>query len=314
MNEHIEALIAKKLSQGLDAGEEEELAAWLKEPENKHVFDEFRKAWEISGETLVSSDWDVDAEWEEFKKLQQHQPRKPSLITPSSVWWTATAAAAIILAVIIIGPFKSHEVSILARNAGEVVPLPDGSTIRLNKDAVLSYQKGFNKNHRQVQLDGEAFFEVEKSVHPFEIITPGCTTRIVGTAFNLRTVNGETSLYVSEGIVAFHAGTKGEIQVHPNQQALFVEGKGIVAFDTIANENSIAWMSHKLTFYNQSLQKVLEDVGRYYGKKVAVSPSVSDRQFTGSFESAQLNDLLEVVTLSTNTTYALRNDSILIAN
>src|SRR6266705_1203492 len=67
------------------------------------------------------------------------------------------------------------------------VQLPDGSTVWLNASSNLTYDKDFGKNLREVNLTGEAFFDVVKDpAHPFIIHTNVIDVKVLGTEFNVR--------------------------------------------------------------------------------------------------------------------------------
>ena len=64
--------------------------------------------------------------------------------------------------------------------------LSDGSIIHLNS-GVVSYLKGFNNDKRQIELSGEAYFEVAKDINrPFTVIARS-NDNCSGTSFNVNT-------------------------------------------------------------------------------------------------------------------------------
>lgn len=66
-----------------------------------------------------------------------------------------------------------------------LVLLSDGSRVRLNSCSSLRYPVVFTGENRTVELEGEAYFEVEKSVHPFFVKTSNVNVRVTGTTFNV---------------------------------------------------------------------------------------------------------------------------------
>jgi len=74
-----------------------------------------------------------------------------------------------------------------------VVNLPDGSKISLNRNSVLTYRENFGKRNRNVELTGEAFFEIAPDASkPFIIDAGKADVRVVGTSFNVITNNTES--------------------------------------------------------------------------------------------------------------------------
>lgn len=83
--------------------------------------------------------------------------------------------------------FSENPVSIEVPSGQRMnITLPDGSTIWLNSETRLSYPALFSRNHRTVQLSGEALFDVKKDdSRPFIVETYACDVEVVGTMFNI---------------------------------------------------------------------------------------------------------------------------------
>ena len=69
----------------------------------------------------------------------------------------------------------------------QCIQLPDGSKVTLNRHSQLSYPETFNKE-RIVKLNGEAYFEVNKTGHPFTVSTQGMQIEVLGTTFNISAI------------------------------------------------------------------------------------------------------------------------------
>ena len=97
----------------------------------------------------------------------------------------------------------------------KTIELPDGRTITLETGKLakqadgsvmlrMSYAANFGRNERNVQLDGEAYFEVAKNKKiPFYVHTELNTVKVVGTRFNICAYKGskEFEATLVEGIV-----------------------------------------------------------------------------------------------------------------
>src|SRR5205085_10891901 len=70
--------------------------------------------------------------------------------------------------------------------------LPDGTQVWLNSDSKITYGESFMGATREVQLSGEAYFDVVKDKeHPFIIHTQSIDLKVLGTAFNVRSYANE---------------------------------------------------------------------------------------------------------------------------
>src|SRR5579872_3819268 len=77
-------------------------------------------------------------------------------------------------------------------NAKQEIKLPDGSHVWLHSSSQLRYPRKFDKDNREVFLDGEAYFEIVKDpAKPFIVHAHETTTKVVGTSFDLRNYGKE---------------------------------------------------------------------------------------------------------------------------
>ena len=68
------------------------------------------------------------------------------------------------------------------------VKLPDNSVVILSPGAGLMYGEKFEDDRREVQLTGDAFFEVRKNPSkPFFVYSGKLVTRVLGTSFRIKT-------------------------------------------------------------------------------------------------------------------------------
>ncbi len=74
------------------------------------------------------------------------------------------------------------------------VILPDGSKIWLNAGSKIKYNRHFYKNSREVFLEGEAYFNVEKTKRPFIVYTSHINIHVLGTVFNVKSYPEEDNI------------------------------------------------------------------------------------------------------------------------
>ena len=111
------------------------------------------------------------------------------------------------------------------KKKGKAVTLPDGSTVYMNAGARLSYSKQFGRKNREVQLTGEAFFDVTPDKkRPFSISAGNAVIRVLGTSFNVNSSNKENQVevYVSTGIVELSesGNQNNRVLIHPGNIGL----------------------------------------------------------------------------------------------
>lgn len=109
------------------------------------------------------------------------------------------------------------------------VLLVDGSKVILQPGASIRHAAFFQKDKREVFLDGNAFFEIAKDAgRPFYVYTKDLVVHVLGTSFNVTTnkENGDITVLVRSGKVAVSKTTspaKQQLILESNQQVLYKE-------------------------------------------------------------------------------------------
>ncbi|QRR00272.1 FecR family protein [Dyadobacter sandarakinus] len=79
-----------------------------------------------------------------------------------------------------------------------LISLSDQSTVSLDPGSKLSYPDHFEDGSRTVYLSGSAFFQVNGNpLQPFYVYADDVVTKVLGTGFRVRSVQGERSALVS---------------------------------------------------------------------------------------------------------------------
>lgn len=156
---------------------------------------------------------DPHQEWENFLDVLQEANPMEQLPTlhkikknHSKAYYLFRAVAAVfVIALLFIYTLKPKELSRVqyqASHDGEVIKLIDGSTITLAANAILDYPKNFiNQNIRYVVLQGDATFDIAKSILPFEVSYDSIHVEVLGTKFSLSSHNNSVIIKNLEGSV-----------------------------------------------------------------------------------------------------------------
>lgn len=194
--------------------------------------------------------------------------------------------------------------------------LPDGSVVTLNANSLLRYPVQFGKS-REVVLEGEAFFEVQKEEkQPFRVATGNVTTEVLGTAFNLKwDQSGQTvELEVTEGKVAFssfQAELSERIFVSAGEQAVYHGSTNTIERFEVFNPNLISWKTKKLVFSNTTVSKVLEDASGYFDVTFVVeNESIKNCKFSGTLDNPKLEDFLKALEYVLRSHYEINGKTI----
>jgi len=187
--------------------------------------------------------------------------------------------------------------------------LPDGSKVWLNAESALRFPTMFTGNERQVELTGEAYFEVAKlevpfssaetgKMKPFKVQTNGVNIEVLGTHFNVMAYSNEKSVNTTllEGSVRVsHLKTNNSQMLKPGQQARINESIKIVNVDT---EEAIAWKNGFFHFNGADIQTVMGQIERWYNVEVDYEGEITSKHFTGiisrEINASKVLDMLEL--------------------
>lgn len=182
------------------------------------------------------------------------------------------------------------------------VLLPDGSRVWLNAVSSLQYATEFaNKNLREVELQGEAYFEVKKdNRHPFRVKTKAQTVEVLGTHFNISNYPDESTIRTTlvEGSVKVKSEVSGFEQVlQPNQQAI-ANANGIQV-KTVNTTEVIDWKDGKFVFSNESIESLMRKIARWYNVEVVYEGEITKERFGGQVSRSQpISKILEALQLT----------------
>ena len=119
--------------------------------------------------------------------------------------------------------------------------LPDGTSGWLNNGSSLKYPVKFLNNYREVELIGEAYFDVSHQKNrPFIINTDGLDVKVLGTKLNVQVYPDEKiqAFTLEEGSIELIKWNEGEeinvLKMKPGQHAVYTKPED--QFD-IANKN-----------------------------------------------------------------------------
>jgi ferric-dicitrate binding protein FerR (iron transport regulator) len=326
----------------------------LPTPETNEVDDAFNRHINRLKEAGVNWDPTGNSEDQPGPTLTQKRSRKivmvisiaAALLMVASIFWyssvTKHPASSRPFAATHTG--EKNEVS--TRNGSKSkITLPDGSKVWLNAGSVLTYNKDFGGNIREVNLSGEAFFEVMPATSPataqripFIIHTQHIDVRVLGTAFNVKSYPGdrqtETSLVHGKVEVLIHNRPEEKFTLRPNEKLVVMNEEEntpattkpgasknqpfvslskltYTAADSLVVET--AWVQNKLVFDNESFGDVATKMERWYNVQIEFSDArKKELRFTGVLENETIQQALEYMTITAPFQYSMQGNKIII--
>lgn len=220
--------------------------------------------------------------------------RKKEKSRPVLMYWVSGAAAAVI--VTLLGLFQSGLFAPVEQNmmaASQTVWLPDSSMVLLNSRSTVAYNYQLIGGKRQIKLEGEAYFKVEKG-KPFQIDFPGGKLQVLGTEFNLSAYS-ENFIQVDcvSGKVEIETSGK-KVTLTKNQGMSYIGGKLEGPFAVTESD-----VQNRLDGYykwkDEPLHQLFRYIGYRFGYSIDVSESVKNRNFGGTIPLKNLQQSMDII-------------------
>lgn len=174
--------------------------------------------------------------------------------------------------------------TIIIPNGGTyTVTLSDGSKVWLNAGSSLKYPVRFTGNARQVDLTGEAYFEVASNpAQPFTVHCLGQNVAVLGTRFNVNAYTNEPVIRTTllEGRVRIEEGTHAVLLRAGEQSMVGADGTVRVSQD-IDTAEAMAWRYGMFQFNAADIGTVMRQIGRWYDVDVVYEGKLPDDRFHG---------------------------------
>lgn len=162
--------------------------------------------------------------------------------------------------------------------------LSDGTRVWLNSETRLRYPVVFSAKERQVEVSGEAYFEVYQEGRPFKVKISGqSTVEVTGTAFNVHAYpdEGMTKVTLVEGSVNL-SNLLGKVALVPGEQGFIVSG-GLPEKSLVNVSLYTAWKDGRFVFKEQTLEEIMQTISRWYDVRVEFAdPEVAQETFSGN--------------------------------
>lgn len=208
----------------------------------------------------------------------------------------------------------------------------------LNSETSLRYPANFDRESREVTIEGEAFFEVEKNPEkPFIVKTSELQVKVYGTSFNVKAYPKEKTIETTliEGklsIIPYEQKNTKEIFLKPQEKITYKKISGAVAeapsvkpktqtkggqieklepkIQLVTNVDvkpESSWKAGKLYFKDETFGEMAIKLERWYDVKLHFEDEeIKEYRFTGVFDKETINQAMEALRLSSQESYHYR--------
>lgn len=316
-------LLSKEKLGTLSEGEQHQLYQWYEDFDNKNRH-----------KVIFHSQDDEQATKQRLfdKIIENDLFEQPASITWHRQWLRAVASIIVLISVSLYF-YNQHQdkqanvsetvemvSSEAQRGTVRTIELGDGTKVWLNAGSKLIYPKKFGPTSRQVELFGEAFFEVSTDTErPFKVLSGDMETLVLGTSFNVRAYKEEEHMdvKVSSGKVRVFRNLTGKqtrlADLTVGERLSVDRVKSEVSVSQIEAETISAWRDGTLIFDQTLLKDVLNQIAYRYD--VQIIENINDKtscRFSAHFKNESLPSVLASIAMVTGVKYKINGHTILL--
>ena len=192
--------------------------------------------------------------------------------------------------------------------------LPDGTKVWLDASSSLSYPTAFTGKDRQVQLKGEAYFEVvEDKSKPFTVLVNDMQVNVLGTHFNVMAYDDESAIKTTllEGAVKVTRGQTSQV-LAVGQEASCDKSSGSFKMLDVDADEAIAWKNGYFQFNGVSIETVMRQIARWYDVEVEYQGKTNEH-FRGTISrSSNASEVFKMLELTGAVHFSLEGKKIIV--
>ncbi|MDP4210813.1 MAG: FecR domain-containing protein [Bacteroidota bacterium] len=314
-----ESLIFKYIQGQCSPSEKEEILQWLAQSqENREVYFRFKALFYALKANSYAQNTHLEQSVKSFRQKTHRTNRIRTIMAISKY------AAILIIAVSIplfLWLTRSPKQEFITAQVGtndpiKSITLNDSTKVWLNKNSKLSYPQAFTGDERLVKLEGEAYFEVKKdSQHPFKVQTPSITICVLGTSFNVKTLNNHrlTETTLAEGKVSLQKADGKNIAVmKPGEQTNFDSQTNSLTTKEVDPELYSGWRQGALLLKNVTIAEIAKVIESMYRIHVQVNTAgLESKKYNFTFHRTQpIDTVMEMLQFIAPIKYKIKDKQI----
>lgn len=302
-------LITKYLDGRATAEEQAKLLVWLRQKENRIVFNSLKLDWK-NGLDVQQLPEGSEKSW---SSIQDH------LLQKSYTGWQSSRKmnqffriAAIFFFVLSLGSavyFVSNQfkttpeffTSVVAEN-GQIskVKLPDGSTVWLNSGSELSYSNLFASDNRNVSLSGEAYFQVTRNEEiPLVVSSGELQVKVLGTTFNVNAYleSDRIDVVLESGKVELLSTAQKSFKYYleSGERATFHKKSRELGVSNVNTTKYTSWKDGMINIYDQTLEELVKRLETRYNQKFEYADELKGYPFTFTIKNETLDEIIDLM-------------------
>lgn len=296
-NDKIWSHITRKISGEDDVEDVSQVENWLAEkPVNKEVYSRLSAIWNFRAPSVFS----YQSLFDSIKRRITVYENRPKRLFYNTNLFKAAAILILVVASNFMGywlmnetpiqePIVYQEIVVPRGNRMKLV-LPDSTSIWLNNETKLRYASNFSASNREVELSGEAYFNVHHdSKHPFIVKVGTQRIKVMGTRFSVNAYPEDNLIETSlvSGSVAFESereiNGKSEFRLEPGYSLFYDKQNNSISTQKIQSSYFQYWENGVYAFKDESFESLSLKIKRIFNVEVVFADEfLKKKTYTGT--------------------------------
>lgn len=289
--------ISRKISEENDTEDVSQVDKWLSEkPVNKQTYSILSAIWNFR----APSGYSYHSLWDSIKRRITVYENRPKRLFYSTNLFKAAAILFLVVASNFMvyrlmnetptqEPIVYQEIVVPRGNRMKLV-LPDSTSIWLNNETKLRYASNFSASNREVELSGEAYFNVHHDAkHPFIVKVGTQRIKVLGTRFSVNAYPEDNFIETSlvSGSVAFESNRKingkSEFRLEPGYSLFYDKQNNSISTQKIQSSYFQYWENGVYAFKDESFESLSLKIKRIFNVEVIFADEfLKKKTYTGT--------------------------------
>lgn len=188
--------------------------------------------------------------------------------------------------------------------------LPDSTRVWLNAHSKLIYPVSFGKGNRQVELNGEAYFDVvHNEKQPFIVKIRQMDIQVLGTEFNVTSYSSDFEVSLLRGCIELSSPNLSSTYRMKEKEHIKLKNNKLI-INNITDYDYFRWKEGLICFNNESVATIIEKLKLYYDINIEThNKKFLNSRYSGKFRTKDgIEQVLKVLQIEHKFSYTKNND------
>ena len=280
------------------------LISWLKDKKNRTAFNRIKSDWK-SGWNEQSTPVYTLLELDKFKTKLLHESSAKIRKLQNLYKYAAVLLLLVTVGSVFLYFFEKRGEdtvfynTIMADN-GQISKalLPDSTVVWLNSGSTLKYSSRFGISNRNIELSGQAYFDVIKNKKlPFIVSCDKVNIKVLGTKFTAETYpeSREINVVLIEGAVDLISGNNAFASLRPNEMMVYNKRDHQFSIRKVVAEKYTSWREGIIHIYDLPLKDAVAKIEKRYNQTIIPEKALEAYRVTFSIRNEDFRDVMAML-------------------